>query len=152
MALQPYNSDIFTNSSGVFRVLDWVVRTFHSSINTSCIIGEYCLPKYLHFLKLIPERSAIYAIERPILKLIFIGFLMLPSHVYLKSNYIKFRSFQRGIVWLCRSKGCQTTIPQSLARKYCFSGLALAQLGRAAAASAALRQTFEFEAATFDRW
>ena len=35
---------------------------------------------HIHFLKLIPERSAIYAIKRPILKLIFIGFLMLLSH------------------------------------------------------------------------
>ena len=44
--------------------------------------------------------------------------------------------FQRGIVWLCRPKACQTTIPQSPAIKCCLAGMALAQLERPAAASA----------------
>ena len=62
------------------------------------------------------------------------------------------RRFQKYTRHACRPKGCQTTSPQSPAIKRCLAGLALAQLGRAAAASAAPRQTFEFEAATFDRW
>ena len=44
--------------------------------------------------------------------------------------------FQRGIIQLCRSKGCQMTSPQSPAIKCCLAGLALAQLERPAAASA----------------
>ena len=44
--------------------------------------------------------------------------------------------FQRGIIQLCRSKGCQMTSPQSPAIKCCLAGLALAQLEPPAAASA----------------
>ena len=52
------------------------------------------------------------------------------------------RRFQKCTRHACRPRGCQKTSPQSPAIKRCLAGLALAQLGRAAAASAAPRQTF----------